>query len=260
MRYMGEYKLVCGDCAEVMASMPDGCVDLTVTSPPYDDLRRYNGYSFDFEEVARQLYRVTKDGGVVVWIVNDSTRKGTESGNSFRQALYFMEVGFNLHDTMIWVKDGGGAVGSVYCYTQNTEYMFVLSKGRPKSVNLIRDKPNGSFGKDKGTHGRRRKDGTVKIEHRGPAKPFSKRNNWWYITPHGEDAGGHPAAFPLRLARDHVISWSSPGDVVLDPFMGSGTTGVAALTEGRDFVGIEISSEYVDISGDRIRRWIGGVA
>ena len=242
--------IMLGDCLDIMRQMDDRCIDLTVTSPPYDSLRKYNGYCFDFENIAKELYRITKDGGVVVWNVNDATVKGSETGTSFRQALYFMECGFNLHDTMIWIKDGGGAVGSNKCYTQNFEYMFVFSKGTPKAINLIYDKPNGSYGIDKSGVGRRKDNGEKKIETRKPAKEFSKRNNWWYIPP--QKGGKHPAVFPEQLASDHIISWSNPGDVVFDPFMGSGTTAKMAMLNGRRFVGCEISEEYCNIIKERL--------
>ena len=240
----------CIDCVEGLKLLKDESIDLTVTSPPYDNLRIYNGYCFDFESVAKELYRVTKLGGVVVWNVNDSTIKGSETGNSFRQALYFKELGFNLHDTMIWIKDGGGAVGSNKCYTQNFEYMFVFSKGAPKTINLIYDKPNKSFGQDKSGVGRRKVTGEHKIEQRKPSKEFSRRNNWWYIPP--QKGVGHPAVFPEQLANDHIISWSNEGDVVLDPFSGSGTTHKMALLNNRRFIGFEISQEYVDIERKRL--------
>lgn len=246
----------CIDCVEGMRMLPDGCIDLTVTSPPYDNLRDYHGYSFDFDAVARELFRVTADGGAVVWIVADATVKGTETGTSFRQALGFKDVGFNLHDTMIWVKDGGGGFGSSYCYVQNTEYMFVLTKGKPKSVYLIRDHVNKCVGAKKNKCGYRHfADGTIRIDDKIiTVPPFSKRNNWWLID-RQQGFGGHPAAFPLKLARDHVLSWSSPGDTVMDPFMGSGTTAIAALETGRNFIGFEISKEYCDIADERIRKY-----
>ena len=238
------------DCLEGMKLLEDNSIDLTVTSPPYDDLRKYNGYSWDFEGIAKELYRVTKQGGVVVWVVNDKTVKGSETGSSFKQALYFKEVGFNLHDTMIWVKDGGGAVGSNLCYTQNFEYMFVLSKGKPNSINLIRDKVNQSYGQDKSGVGRRRTDGVHKIEKRKPSKEFSKRNNWWYIPP--QKGNGHPAVFPEQLAHDHIISWSNEGDVVMDIFMGSGTTAKMCKLTNRNYIGFEISEEYCQIAKERL--------
>ena len=241
----------CMDCVEGLKLIKPNSIDLTVTSPPYDNLRTYNGYCFDFESVAKELYRVTKLGGVVVWNVNDSTIKGSETGNSFRQALYFKELGFNLHDTMIWIKDGGGAVGSNKCYTQNFEYMFVFSKGTPKAIHLIYDKPNKSFGQDKSGVGRRKATGEHKIEQRKPSKEFSRRNNWWYIPP--QKGVGHPAVFPEQLANDHIISWSNEGDIVLDPFSGSGTTQKMALLNNRRFIGFEISQEYIDIETQRLK-------
>ena len=241
----------CMDCVEGLKLLKPNSIDLTVTSPPYDNLRTYNGYCFDFESVAKELYRVTKLGGVVVWNVNDSTIKGSETGNSFRQALYFKEIGFNLHDTMIWIKDGGGAVGSNKCYTQNFEYMFVFSKGTPKTIHLIYDKPNKSFGQDKSGVGRRKATGEHKIEQRKPSKEFSRRNNWWYIPP--QKGVGHPAVFPEQLANDHIITWSNEGDIVLDPFSGSGTTHKMALLNNRRFIGFEISQEYIDIETQRLK-------
>jgi DNA modification methylase len=246
-------KLIHGDCIEEMAKMDANSIDLTVTSPPYDNLRTYEG-SLQWNEgiwkqVLEGLYRVTKEGGVVVWVVGDATVKGSETGTSFKQALYAMECGFNLHDTMIWTKDGGGAIGSNKTYTQNFEYMFIFSKGRIKAHNIIKDKKNGSFGKDKSGVGRRSVCGSHKIETRKPTKEFSRRNNYWYIAP---QKGLHPAVFPEPLAHDHIISWSNEGDTVFDPFLGSGTTGLAAKNLGRNFIGIEKVEKYYDIAKERI--------
>ena len=239
---------------DTIARMEDNSIDLVVTSPPYDGLRKYNGYCFDFEALAKGLYRVMKNGGVVVWIVNDATVDGSETGTSFRQALYFMDCGFNLHDTMIWAKDGGGAVGSNLAYTQNFEYMFVFSKGRPKTTNLIKDKLNMSFGS--ATHvqqGRRMADGSFKVEHRKETEFFSKRNNWWLLVP-GKEEGSkfHPAVFPEKLVRDHIISWSNEGDIVYDPFSRSGTTAKVAYMNNRHYIGSEISKEYYEKANKRI--------
>lgn len=245
------------NCLDTMSRMPDKFIDLVVTSPPYDGLRKYNGYSFDFESIAKELFRVTKNGGVVVWVVNDATVNGSETGTSFKQALFFIECGFNLHDTMIWTKDGGGAIGSMNCYTQNFEYMFVLSKGTPKAINLIKDKINDSFGKMKGgieISGRRKVTGELKKEIRKPANEYSRRNNYWYIPP---QAGEHPAVFPEKLVRDHLISWSNENDLIYDPFMGSGTTAKIASLNNRNWIGSEISKEYCDIIEKRIYNALG---
>lgn len=246
-------KLIHGDCIQAMQQLDECSIDLTVTSPPYDNLRTYEG-SLEWngsiwKQVLEQLYRVTKKGGVVVWVVGDATIKGSETGTSFKQALYAKEIGFNLHDTMIWLKDGGGAVGSQKCYTQNFEYMFVLSKGNIGTVNRIRDVLNGSFGKNKSGVGRRRADGSHKIEQRKPCEEFKVRNNYWYQPP---ERGLHPAVFPLNLCADHIRSWSNEGDTVLDPFMGSGTTGIACKDLGRSFIGIEKVEKYFQLASDRI--------
>lgn len=239
-----------------MAGFASGSIDLTVTSPPYDNLRTYNDSLNDWTEakwkaIIAELYRVTKDGGVVVWIVSDATVKGSETGTSFKQAIHAMLCGFCLHDTMIWAKDGGGAVGSNYCYRQNHEYMFVWSKGTPSTVTLIRDKPNAEAGKMKNPN-RRKPDGDLKTAAPVLIAAFGKRNNWWYVPPQNKRGELHPAVFPEALARDHILSWSNEGDTVLDPFMGSGTTGKMALLHGRKFVGIERDASYFGIARKRI--------
>ena len=132
-------KIYCADNVIFMKeNIPSNFIDLTVTSPPYDNLRAYNGYSWDFESVAQELYRITKDGGVVVWVVGDATIKGSETGTSFKQALYFKEIGFKLHDTMIYQSDKPPLTHNRY--EQKFEYMFVFSKGRPKTFNPIMEK------------------------------------------------------------------------------------------------------------------------
>ena len=242
-----------GDCLEVMKSLPSQSIDLTVTSPPYDNLRTYNGYSFDFEGIAKELYRVTKDGGVVVWVVGDATINGSETGTSFKQALYFKELGFNLHDTMIYEKDGI-AVPDKNRYQQSFEYMFVLSKGKPKCLNLISDRKNVSFGR-KVTGTNRNADGTTRKKScfGNPIKEFGIRWNIWRIaSTKGNVKTGHPAMFPEQLANDHIVSWSNEGDTILDCFLGSGTTGKIAKQLNRKFIGIEISLEYLEIAKKRI--------
>lgn len=245
---MATSNLYLGNSAEILMAIDAQSIDLTVTSPPYDDMRVYNGYRFDFESTAKQLFRVTANGGVVVWVVGDRTVNGGETGTSFRQALFFQRLGF-LIETMIWEKTGSGALGSNKYYAQNFEYMFVLSKGMPKTTNLICDREN------------KVKSGVVKVNARldktgkgvtrvVERKPFGKRNNIWrYDTQKNSD---HPAPFPEQLAEDHILSWSNPGDTVLDCFLGSGTTGKMAVKNGRNFIGIEISPEYLEMSRERI--------
>lgn len=256
---MVNIQLMQGDCLERMKEIPDGSIDLTVTSPPYDNLRTYNGnisqWNFEkFKAIAEQLWRVTKDGGVVVWVVGDATIKGSETGSSFRQALYFKDLGFNLHDTMIYAKNGTGACGSNLCYWQAFEYMFVLSKGRPNTVHrLTNGKPRSKGGL---RSGRIKADGTAKMEMRSDAiGKMQIRNNIWLYNvgfANGDEKTGHPAVFPSDLARDHILSWSNEGDAVLDPFMGSGTTGLACKQIGRNFIGIELDPTYFAIAKGRI--------
>jgi site-specific DNA-methyltransferase (adenine-specific) len=250
----------CSDCVEFMRNhMRDGLVDLTVTSPPYDSLRTYNGYEFNFEAIARELYRITKPGGVVVWVVGDAVVDGGETGTSFRQVLYFQEVGFRLFDTMIYGKTGT-SYPSNGRYTQVFDYMFVLAKGKPRTFNPIKDVPKrwpeGSWGKT----GRRKQDGTLdtKTIKQGDGSGFKQRSNIWIIA-NGRGFGTkddiayqHPATFPEELAEGHVITWSNPGDLVFDPLCGSGTTLKMAKKLGRQFIGIEISEEYCAIARQRI--------
>ena len=238
------------DCLEGMKLLENNSIDLTVTSPPYDDLRKYNGYSWDFESIAKELYRVTKNGGVVVWVVNDKTIKGNETGSSLKQALFFKEIGFNLHDTMIWYKPNCFNFGSNNCYKQSFEYMFIFSKGKPTSLNLIKDVPAKMAGKElKGA--RKHSDGTRDEVPNFICSDFKKRDNVWAINVNSQNYG-HPAVFPEQLAHDHIISWSNEGDVVMDIFMGSGTTAKMCKLTNRNYIGFEISEEYCQIAEERL--------
>jgi len=240
-----------GDCVDVMRTFPEGVIDLTVTSPPYDDLRTYKGYTFNFEEIAKELYRLTKQGGVVVWVVGDATIKGSETGTSFRQALYFKEIGFNLHDTMIWKKTNPIPL-THNRYEQYFEYMFVFSKGSPKTFNpikipcatkgQIRNRKNSN--KEEGSAVRNRNEVTV-------TKSEKIKGNVWEM-PVSNTKYNHPAVFPEQLAQDHILSWSNVGDLVLDPMCGSGTTCKMAKLNGRNYIGIDIAEEYVEMARRRV--------
>ena len=252
--------IFCGDCVQIMKQMDDACIDLTVTSPPYDNLRTYNGnidqWNFEkFKEIAKELFRVTADGGVVVWIVSDATIKGSETGTSFRQALWFMDCGFNLHDTMIWEKPTFTATGSLSVrYAPVFEYMFVFSKGKPKTFNPIKDKENKHFGSVFYGTVRTENGKTKRLSKACTTKQYGQRHNVWKISPcnSSKERTGHPAQFPEQLANDHIISWSNPNDIVFDPFMGSGTTAKMAMLNNRRFIGCEISEEYCNIIKDRL--------
>ena len=236
------------NCLDTMARMSDNLIDLTITSPPYDNLRTYNGYSFDFESIAKELYRVTKDGGVVVWIVGDATIKGSETGTSFKQALFFKECGFNLHDTMIWHKPNAMPQVDKTRFTQSFEYMFILSKGKPKTANPLKTatKNGGKF--------LSRGDGNSESINKKGGNIVSKERISFnvYNLFVGSKNNGHPAIFPEKLANDHIISWSNENDLVYDPFMGSGTTAKMAILNNRKHIGSEISKEYCNIITQRI--------
>ena len=255
------------DCVSGMEALEDQSVDLSITSPPYDDLRSYNESSLwnieVFKDVAQQLYRVIKTGGVVVWVVGDAVIKGSETGSSFRQALYFMDLGFRLHDTMIYEKNGSPfpARRDGNRYSQIFEYMFVLSKeSKPKTANLLCDKPNRWAGYTHfGKGSIRQKDGQLVERNIKPIPEFSPRNNIWkYNTGRNysskdSEAFEHPAIFPESLAKDHILTWSNENDVVLDPFMGSGTTAVCCMETNRKYIGFEIDEYYYDVCKRRIK-------
>lgn len=254
------------DCLVTMGKMPDGFIDLTVTSPPYDNLRDYNGYSFEFEKVAKELYRVTKVGGVVVWVVGDAVIDRGESGTSFKQALYFQRAGFIIHDTMIYEKNGAAfpANGKSNRYSQVFEYMFVFSNAEPKTANLIKDRKNRWVGNETfGKQSHRNKDGSITNKgNNRVTQEYGYRNNIWrYNNGSGystkdETAIGHPAIFPEKLAADHIVSWSNKGDLVYDPFMGSGTTAKMAHIHQRNWIGSEISKEYTELAEKRIKPYL----
>lgn len=245
------------NCIHTMARMPDCFIDLTVTSPPYDELRTYNGYSFPFEEIAKELYRVTKQGGVVVWVVGDATINGSETGTSFKQALYFKEIGFNLHDTMIYNRQGSFPMDEHYRYWQDFEYMFILSKGKPNTYNPIKERSV----RKKGSKIHRRKlvenvKGSSLVSR--TAQGNKSLSNVWYIAAGNnlstKDAIAfkHPAIYPEELAEKHILSWSNEGDIVYDCFGGSGTTAKMAHKWKRQWILSEISKEYVQIAEKRI--------
>jgi len=251
-------KLYNEDCLNILPTIPRNSIDLIITSPPYDNIRDYNNsstWNFDiFKKIADELKKTLKDGGVIVWIVNDATINGSETLTSFKQALYFKEIGLNLHDTMIWQKETFTAVGSIKTrYAPIFEYMFVISKKKIKTFNPLIDRLNKSYGKK--YHGTiRQKNGfTKKICNQGRLfKKFGIRQNIWKINTEKNNKTNHPAVFPISLVEDHIKTWSNKNDVVLDCFMGSGTTGIACKKLNRKFIGIEKDTKYFDIAKNRI--------
>ena len=233
---------------------PDNTIDLTITSPPYDDLRAYNGFELDWQNLIRELYRTTKQGGVVVWVVGDATIKGNETGTSFKQALFAKECGFNLHDTMIYQKSTPPLTHNRY--EQNFEYMFVFSKGKPNTFNGLREPRKYTDNRTKKAFGRN-KDNSVDLGYSSKDETRLRRNVWKYFAGGGANdkiASQHPAIFPEQLANDHILTWSKDGDLVYDPFMGSGTVAKMSILNNRNWIGSEISSEYCNIIEERIKK------
>lgn len=247
-------RVICGDNCETLATMPSESVDLVVTSPPYDNLRTYGGHSWDFLRLADELTRVLKPGGVIVWVVADAKIKGSETLTSMRQAIHFKDAcGLNVIDTMIYDK-GFAKFPQVTTYGQSWEYMFVICKGSPKTFNKLKEPANGYKSRRRSDRG---VDGKTRTKEIQMAQEKSRRNVWqidsgYLRSSKDRFAFDHPAIFPETLALDHIKSWSNPGDVVLDPFAGSGTTLKAARELGRQFVGIEINPEYVEICKRRV--------
>lgn len=248
------------DCLEGLNRLDDGCVDLTVTSPPYDNLRTYNNdidktWCEDiWKKVIVELYRVTKEGGIVVWVVGDATVDGSESGTSFRQALWFMGCGFKLYDTMIYRKQNYVPL-THRRYEQEFEYMFVFSKGKPNTFNpiMIPCKYAGTETWGESTFHKTNDSGLVKCGKKTVNEFKQHGNIFCYLTGKTKETQHHPAPFPLQLATDMVKSWSNEGDLVLDPFIGSGTTAVACIRENRNFIGFELNKEYFDKLVKRIK-------
>lgn len=241
------------NCLDTMKKMPDTLVDMVLTSPPYDNLRDYKGYFFQFEDIAKELFRIIKKGGVIIWVVGDATDNGSETGTSFRQALFFKEIGFNLNDTMIYYKNNPMPTTGPR-YHQHFEYMFCFSKGQPKTFNPITEdcKYNGLANmKNRGTKG--------ELNYKKVERTTEKKigNVFFYsigggISTKDKVAYNHPAIFPEQLAIDQIKTWSNEGDLVYDPFLGSGTTAKVAHILNRNWLGSEISSEYVDTAEKRL--------
>jgi site-specific DNA-methyltransferase (adenine-specific) len=268
-----DWTLYAGECVKVMRDcIADDSIDLTVTSPPYDPVylvdgrlmndckngqRDYNGYEWDFVDVATQLWRVTKPGGVVVWVVGDKTIDGSETGTPERQKLFFMDLGFRCHDTMIYRKLGTPPLNHNR-YEQAFEFVYVFSKGTPAAWNPLIEKTRNAGKINTGTMRNGGSDELSRKHGYGLAYKATRieDNIWGYQVGNNkstkDDVSNHPAIFPEALAHDHIISWSNPGDTVLDPFVGSGTTAKMALMTGRKTIGIDISTEYLDIAKQRI--------
>ncbi|WP_120955648.1 DNA-methyltransferase [Helicobacter mehlei] len=253
-------RLYAGDAVAFLQShVPSDSVDMVLTSPPYDDLRNYNGYTFEFEKIAHEIFRVLKKGGVAVWVVGDKIRNGNRSLTSFKHALYFQEIGFNVHDVMIYAKKNTPFMRS-NAYTNSYEYMFIFSKGKPKTFNPLKEAT--------ARHGvemlvaNKKADGKNHKVPRELKKEKTRTNIWFYAvglggTTNDKEAFKHPATYPEQLAQDHILSWGNEGDIVLDPMCGSGTTCKMAFLNKRNFIGIDISQEYIELAQKRLDKYMG---
>ena len=249
-----ENRIFCGNASDIIKGFPSAFIDLTVTSPPYDELRNYEGYNFDFESIAQELFRVTKTGGVLVWVVGDKIKNGDRSLTSFKQVILFQELGFRVHDVMIYKKKNTPFMRS-NGYTNCFEFMFVLSKGKPAVFNPIQI-DTVRQGLEMLTHNKG-PDGVNKKILKTLNSKKTKTNIWEYaVGLHGSTsdkiAFEHPAIFPEKLAEDHILSWTNEGDIVFDPMCGSGTTCKMAQKNNRIYVGCDISEKYVEIAKKRM--------
>lgn len=243
------------DAVSHLLKMEDESVDMVLTSPPYDNIRNYNGFRWNFHGMVFELYRVLKTGGVVIWNVADQTVKGGESGTSFRQALHFMESGFTLHDTMIYYKNNPMPSGGDR-YHQAWEYIFCFSKGKPKTFNPIM--VEAKYGGGESNMKNRGVDGELNYTRAKRNTHTKVRNVFAYsigggISTRDKIAYEHPAIMPEKLAEDQILTWSNSGDLVYDPFTGSGTTAKMTLLNEREFVGSEISEEYCELARRRLK-------
>lgn len=249
--------LMCGDCKEKLKEIENNVIDMTITSPPYDNLRKYDGYNFDFENIAKELYRITKPGGVVIWIVGDSTKNGSESGTSFNQALYFKKIGFNIHDTMIYKKINAMPLNHNR-YEQEFEYMFCFSKGKPKTFNpiMIPCKYAGMENWGKPTYYKNDDGELIEMKRKSIKDNKIHGNIFEYRVGSTTSTKQykHPAMFPEQLVIDQIKTWSNEKDIILDPMMGSGTSGEIALKLNRDFIGIDISERYYGMVKERLEK------
>jgi len=242
------------DCLQTMSKMPDNYIDLIITSPPYDDIRNYNGYKFEFEKIANEIARILKVGGMLVWVVGDKTENGSETGTSFKQALYFKEIGLNIHDTMIYYKNNPMPTAGNR-YHQHFEYMFAISNGNPKTFNPIKEET-----KYKGLANMKNRGTEGSMNYKKVERTQEKKigNVFFYsvgggISTKDKIAYEHPAIFPEQLVKDQILTWSNELDIIYDPFMGSGTTAKIAQLNNRQWIGSEISSKYVEIAEQRLK-------
>ena len=248
--------IVLGDCVEGMRSLPPDLVPCTVASPPYGALRHYHGnHQFDFEAAAAELWRITRPGGVVCWVVREEVVDGSESGEASEQRLFFRDLGFRLHQTIVMERYGSRA-RSPGRYGESLEYAFILAKGKPATVRLLRDRRNKTAGKlVTATH--RYPDGSYRVQ-RYEVDEWGYRKAVWYFAQGMHVATDpvarlHQAPMPEAMAEDLILSYSREGDLIFDPFAGVATTAKMALLNHRNYFGYEINAIYHARGEERLR-------
>ena len=261
-KFLSEHinSIICGDSAEVLKNFPDNSIDMVVTSPPYDGLRDYNGFSLDLHKIGKEIYRVLKDGGIAVMVIQDATKDFAKSLTSFRTIVDWCDnVGFRLFETVIYHKNGTEGAWWKQRFRVDHEYMPIFMKGKkPQYFNKEPLKiPSKHGGKVMSGSGNRRTDGTLSETVRRPINTMKCRGTVWDYLMAGDKnplKRKHPAVFPDKIPYDCIQCFCPEGGLVLDPFIGCGSTAVMAKVLGRNYIGIDISREYCDLAEERIEK------
>ncbi len=255
-------KIICGDCVEVLKSIPDNSIDLVVTSPPYDGIRKYNGFSFNLHSTGKELFRVLKDGGIIAMVIQDQTKNFGKSLTSFKTIIDWCEnVGFKLFETIIYKKHGAEGAWWTKRFRVDHEYIPIFLKGeRPAYFNKEPLKiPSKHGGKTMTGCATRLTNGKTLKSKRVFINPMKCRGTLWDYTTCGDGTRlkhQHPATFPDKIPVDFIRCFCPKNGIVLDPFIGSGTTALAAIQLNRNYIGIDISKEYCELAKKRIREEI----
>jgi site-specific DNA-methyltransferase (adenine-specific) len=260
--HLGELSLnriYCTDCVEGMKQIPGSSIDLVVTSPPYDSIRNYNGFTFDLHATGQGIHRVLRDGGIAAMVLQDQTSNFGKSLTSFRTVLDWCDnIGFKLFECVIYRKYGPEGAWWRNRFRVDHEYMPIFLKGnRPNYFDKEPLKiPSKHGGKVMTGSGSRRTDGKTNHAVTRMINPTKCRGTVWdYLMAGDKDPikRKHPAPFPDQIPKDFIGCFCPPGGIVLDPFMGCGSTAMAALALGRRFIGFEISPEYCSLAEERMK-------
>lgn len=253
-------KVHCMECVEGMEMLPDDCVDLVVTSPPYDAVRKYNGFAFDLHQTGAQIHRVLKDGGIAAMVIQDQTKDFGKSLTSFRTIIDWCDsFGFKLFECVIYRKNGSEGAWWKHRFRVDHEYIPLFLKGdRPAYFDKQPLRvPSKHGGKVMSGSGNRRTDGATNGTVRREINATKCRGTIWNYLMAGDKnplKRKHPAVFPDAIPSDLIQCFCPPGGIVLDPFIGSGSTAVQALKHERHFIGFDISQEYCDLCNQRLEK------